>query len=164
MNINCKISFLVYNLNQNSLHSCQDDLNCSRCGSRCETLPRKKLKDSGNNATGHCWSLYKCHDGRWEKIFPHFFHRPKCLFHSFFTKFSKNLPFHRLHKTPKKPTYFTKNFTGETGDILFGAFPWGPNFGRNFLIKRDFSGLDQFSTLALGSQMQQKLGFYRLYR
>ena len=121
MNINCKISFLVYNLNQNSLHSCQDDLNCSRCGSRCETLPRKKLKDSGNNATGHCWSLYKCHDGRWEKIFPHFFHRPKCLFHSFFTKFSKNLPFHRLHKTPKKPTYFTKNFTGETGDILVAS-------------------------------------------
>ena len=105
-------------LNQNSLHSCQNDLNCSRCGSRCETLPRKKLKDSGNNATGHCWSLYKCHDGRWEKIFPHFFHRPKCPFHSFFTKFSKNLLFHRLHKTPKKPTYFTKNFTGETGDIL----------------------------------------------
>ena len=129
-----KISFVVYNLNQNSLHSCQDDLNCRRCGSRCETLPRKKLKDSNNHATGHCWSLYKCHDGRWEKIFPHFFIVRNAYFTHFSQNFRKISHFTGLHKTPKKPTYFTKNFTGETGDIL-ATDSGSPSSSRDYAFK-----------------------------
>ena len=47
---------------------------------------------------------------------------------AYFTHFSQNFRkishFTGLHKTPKKPTYFTKNFTGETGDLLAPAFPF----------------------------------------
>ena len=46
---------------------------------------------------------------------------------AYFTHFSQNFRkishFTGLHKTPKKPTYFTKKFTSETGDLLVESIP-----------------------------------------
>ena len=55
VNINCKIPLLLHHSNHNSLLSCQDDRNLSRCRSRCVNQRRKKLEDTGNHATYGPW-------------------------------------------------------------------------------------------------------------
>ena len=51
VNINCKVPLVIYDLNHDSLQS-EDPLNYSRCGSQCMTLPRERLKETGNHAMG----------------------------------------------------------------------------------------------------------------
>ena len=55
---------------------------------------------------------------------------------AYFTHFSQNFRkishFTGLHKTPKKPTSFTKNFTGETGDILVKS-SWTQNIEKDMV-------------------------------
>ena len=50
MSKNCKIQFVLNDLNRNSLISCQEDWNWSKCASRDVTQPRKKTMDTGNRS------------------------------------------------------------------------------------------------------------------
>ena len=61
---------------------------------------------------------------------------------AYFTHFSQNFRkishFTGLHKTPKKPTYFTKNFTGETGDLLLATKEYLIHLENMVVIKIEF--------------------------
>jgi len=112
VNTNCKISFVIYELNSNSLHSRQDGWNCSQCGSRCETRPGKNCWTTVIllRAMGHCWlemTAVEWNFIAWNAYFTHFSQN-----------FPENLPFHRASQIPQNSTYFTTFFTRETGDLL----------------------------------------------
>ena len=112
VNTNVKISFVIYDLNSNSLHSRQDGWNCSQCGSRCETRPRKNCWTTVIllRAMGHCWlemTAVEWNFIAWNAYFTHFSQN-----------FPENLPFHRASQIPQNSTYFTTFFTRETGDLL----------------------------------------------